>query len=119
MSQPTQNDVHVNVPLSNFSLFFEQDQEAFVADRVFPGVPVEHQSNVYYTYNRGDFNRNQVKLRAAGTESAGSGYNLNANASYYAPVYALHKDIPDQVRNNADAMLNPDLEATRFLTMQM
>lgn len=116
--QPTQSDVHVNVPLSNFSLMFQQDAEGFVADKVFPGVPVEHQSNVYYAYNRGDFNRNQMKIRAAGTESVGSGYNLNANASYFAPVYALHKDIADQVRNNADAMLNPDLEATRFLTTQ-
>jgi len=119
MSQPTQNDVHVNVPLSNFSLFFQQDAEGFVADKVFPAVPVDHQSNVYYTYNRGDFNRNTVKKRAAGTESAGDGYGLNATASYTADVYALHKDIPDQVRANADAMLNPDLEATRFLSNKM
>src|SRR4051794_35076494 len=104
MSQPTNNDVHVNVPLSNFSLMFEQDGEGFVAEQVFPGVPVDHQSNTYYKYNRGDFNRNTVKIRAAGTESAGDGYNVSATDTYFAPVYALHKDIPDQVRNNADAM---------------
>lgn len=98
---------------------FQQDEAAFVADKVFPVVPVEHQSNVYYTYSRADFNRNLAKKRAAGVETEGSGYNLNANSTYYADVWGLHKDIPDQIRANADSMLNPDLEATRFLTQQM
>jgi len=57
-------------------------------------------------------------MRAPGTESAGAGYNLTT-ASYSANVLALHKDVADQIRANADAPLNMDSDATKFLTQQM
>lgn len=115
MPQPTLSDVHVNVPLTNISVAFLQRPEAFVADRVFPIIPVSKISDRYYVYNRGDFNRNDMKKRAPGAESAGTGYNLDNTPSYLADVWSLHKDIPDQVRGNSDAVLEPDLEATMFL----
>ena len=62
--------------------------------------------------------RDQAELRAPGTESAGSGYNLSTD-SYSSAVYGLHKDISDQVRANSDDPLSPDSDATRFLTQQM
>jgi hypothetical protein len=114
--QPTPGDVHVNVPLSNISIAYLQNASNFVAARVFPNIPVSKQSDRYYTYERGDFNRDEMTERAPGTESSGGGYRLDSSPTYYAPVYAFHKDIPDQVRSNADAMLNPDREATAFVT---
>src|SRR5262249_20838307 len=65
-----------------------------------------------------DFNRDDMAKLAPGAESVGSGYSLVANSTYFADVWALHKDIPDQVRANADAQLNLDLEATKFLTQK-
>lgn len=116
MSQPTQGDVHVNVPLTNLSIAYMQDAAAFIAARAFPNVPVLKQSDRYYIYNRGDFNRDEMSIRAAGDESSGSGYNLDNTPTYFAPVYAFHKDIPDQVRNNSDSVLAPDMEANRFVS---
>jgi hypothetical protein len=116
MPQPTQSDVHVNVPLTNVSIAYFQQADAFIATRAFPTIPVLKQSDRYYTYNRGDFNRDEMTIRAAGDESAGSGYNLDNTPTYYAPVYAFHKDIPDQVRANSDSVLAPDMEATRFIS---
>lgn len=109
---PTPGDVHVNVPLTNISVAFIQDATNFVADRVFPNVPVSKQSDRYYTYDRGYFNRDEMKVRAPGTESAGSGYTVDSTPTYFADVYAFHHDIPDQRRANSDAMLDPDNEAT-------
>jgi len=60
----------------------------------------------------------KVQNRADGTESAGSGYGLSTD-SYSASVWALHKDIGDQTRANADAPLNMDQDATRYLSQQM
>lgn len=114
--QPTPGDVHVNQPLTNISIAFLQNASNFVAARVFPNIPVSKQSDRYYTYDRGDFNRDEMQERAPATESAGGGYRLDNTPTYYAPVYAFHKDIPDQVRANADSMLNPDREATAFVT---
>ena len=42
---PSRGDVHVNRPLTNISIAFLQTQEAFVADRVFPNIPVTKQSD--------------------------------------------------------------------------
>ena len=57
-------------------------------------------------------------MRAPGTESAGAGYDLSTD-SYSANVIALHKDVADQIRQNADAPLDMDADATKFLTQQM
>lgn len=114
--QPTPGDVHVNAPLTNISVAFIQNAADFVAAKVFPNIPVAKQSDRYYVYNRGDFNRDEMDLRAPGTESAGSGYTLDNTPTYFADRYSVHKDIPDEVRANADAALNPDREATVFVT---
>lgn len=115
---PTPNSVHVNAILTNMSLALMQSASGFVADRVFPFVPVKKQADVYFSYNKGDFNRDEMQERAPSTESAGSGWRVNSDNTYYAKVYALHKDISDQVRTNADAPLQLDSEATTFLTMK-
>jgi len=118
MPQPTQSQVHVDAVLTNMSVAYMQEADSFVASRVFPTVNVAKQSDLYFTYTQADFYRDQAQVRADGTESAGSGYGLST-ASYSSSVYALHKDIGDQVRANSDAPLDPDMDATRFLTHQM
>lgn len=118
MPQPTLGDIHVNVPLTNVSVAYIQDAGDFIADKVFPNVPVTKQSDRYYTYDRGNFNRDEMQLRAPGAESAGSGYTVDNTPTYYAPVYAFHHDIPDQIRANSDAMVDPDRDATIFLTQK-
>lgn len=116
--QPTPSDVHVNTPLTAISVAFLQSQDRFVADRVFPAVPVAKQSDRYYVYDRGSFNRDEMQERAPATESVGSGYRLDNTPTYYCKEWALHKDIPDQLRANADAVINPDRDATEFLTLK-
>ena len=118
MPQPTSFDVHVDAILTNISVAYMQESYAFVASRAFPQVSVNKQTDKYFTYDQADFFRDQVQRRADGTESAGTGYGLST-ASYSCDVYALHKDIGDQTRANADAPLNPDMDATRCLTQQM
>lgn len=115
---PTPGDVHVNVPLSNISIAYMQNASNFIADQVFPNIPVQKQSDRYYTYDRGYFNRDEMEIRAPGTESKGSGYTVDSTPTYYAPVYAFHHDIPDERRANADSVLAPDSEATALVTQK-
>ena len=118
MAQPTANDVHIDAILTNISVAYIQDQNAFVASKVFPTIPVEKQRDKYFVYTKGDWFRDEAQLRAPATESAGSGYNLTT-ATYNTQVYAFHKDVDDQVRANADNPLNPDRDATSFITQRM
>lgn len=118
MAQPTQSDVHVDAPLTNISVAYIQAQDAFIASRVFPIVPVEKQTDKYFTYTKNDWFRDEAQLRADSAVSAGSGYGLST-ATYDCKVYAFHKDIGAQIRANADAVLNLDRDAARFVTQRL
>jgi hypothetical protein len=118
MPQPTQNQVHVDAILTNISVAYMQKQENFIANKVFPIVPVDKQSDKYFSYTKNDWFRDEARLRADATESAGGGYNLSTS-SYSADVWAFHKDVGDQTRANADAPINVDREAVEFVTSRL
>src|SRR5512144_1987146 len=99
MPQPTQGAVHVDSVLTNISVAYMNATSNFIASQVFPVVTVPKQTDVYFTYTKADWFRDEARLRADSTESAGSGYGLST-ASYSCDVFALHKDIGDQVRAN-------------------
>jgi hypothetical protein len=115
MAQPTLAQVHIDVPLTQISVAYTQSADNFIAGKVFPDVNVEKQSNKYFTFDRTTFMRDQMRKRAAGEESAGSGYTLS-NDSYFCDVFALHKDISDFDRTNTDSPLDADRNAVTFLT---
>jgi hypothetical protein len=118
MPQPTQSQVHVDAILTNISVAYMQKAENFIADKVFPVVPVDKQSDKYFTYDKNDWLRDEAQVRTDGTESVGSGYNIST-ATYYTDVFAIHKDIGDQTRANADAPINVDREAAEFVTHRL
>lgn len=118
MGQPAQSDVHVDRVLTTISVAYIQQDRNFIASRIFPVVPVEKQSDKYFTYTKADWFRDEAQRRPDATESAGSGYGVST-ATYSADVYALHKDIGDQTRANSDSPLDPDRDATLFLTQRM
>lgn len=118
MPAPTQSDLHVNVPLTNVSVAYMQSANTYIADKVFPKVPVRKQSDLYWKYSKSDWRRTDVARRAPGTESPGVGWNFDTD-SYFAHVYAVHKDIDDQLRANADSNFNMDRDATEFVTNQL
>lgn len=115
---PIPASVHVNVPLTQFSVAFIQEQSRFIADQVFPNIQVSKQSDRYYTYDRGFFNRDAMKLRAPATETAGTVYTVDNTPTYYCDVWGIHHDIPDQRVANADSVLDLDKEATILVTQK-
>jgi hypothetical protein len=119
MAQPTLSDVHVNAPLTNISIAFLQDLQGFIADKVFPNIPVAKASDRYYVYPRDAWNRIDAKPRAPGSESAGSGWEVDNTPFYSTTVYAIHHDVDDQVRANADAVLNLDRDAAEYVSRQL
>jgi len=118
MANPTSGDVHVNVPLTNISIAYMQKPDYFVADQVFPNIPVQKQADRYFVYSRADFNRDTMRRRAPSTETAGAGWRIDSTPSYFCDVWGLHKDIDDGLRANQDAPINMDRDATMFLAQQ-
>lgn len=118
MPQPDSTQVlRVSQALTNVSVAYTQ-QGTWIADRVFPIVPVQRQGDVYWKYDRGDWFRGQAELRAPATESTGGGYRLSTD-TYYCHVYAVHRDVDDQTRANFRNQFNLDADATRWVTQQL
>lgn len=101
----TPSSVHIDQPLTNLTLAFAQDQNNFIADKVFPTVGVERQSDKYYIYDRDNMNRTgDVKALAPRTEVNRIGMSLSTG-SYYADVFGLGMDFDQQTLANEDAAL--------------
>lgn len=113
--QPTEGDVHVSTPLTNFSQKYLLRDEMFVAMRAIPNLPVAKQFDLYYIFDRGDFYRDEMQERADGTESQGGSFTLSTDP-YFARTYAFHKDVSDRQRANQDSVINLDNSATQFVT---
>lgn len=118
MPLPTPRDVHVDAALSNLSVAFMQSQDAFIADKVFPRVPVSKQSDRFFQYTREDWFRDDAQIRGPGDETAGGGFRLTTG-TYACNVWGYHKDVDEQVRANADAAINVDRDATEFVTRKL
>jgi hypothetical protein len=113
---PTKSQVHVDRPLTNVSVAYIQSQDEFIADKVFPVVPVDKSSGLYYEYDKEAFARDHAKPRADGTESAGSGYKTTQQPYNCMPVEAFHKDLGDQLMADYDQPFEPKRDATEFVT---
>lgn len=113
MPQPTLADVHVDTPLSDFSLAYFQSQTTPIWNRVFGRIATSRQSNKFYTYTKADLLRSDAQRRAPNTESAGRGYQLSTD-TFYCDVTAVHIDVSEQVAANADPPLDPEEDAARI-----
>ena len=114
MPQPIGTNLHTSVPLTNISIAYQQTQP-WIADKVFPIVPVSKQFDSYYKYIKGEWFRTVGEERAPSTESVGTGWNTTTD-TYGCRVYAVHKDIDDQARANVDVQFNLDRDATQLVT---
>jgi hypothetical protein len=111
--------VPIDPVLSNLSVATWQDAKGFIADKVFPTVPVEVQSGKYYVLDDANINRDTAERRADATESAGDSFILS-NDGYSADVYALHKDVGDQLQKNYVLVPGtPFQSAAKFLVNKM
>jgi hypothetical protein len=101
----TPSSVHIDQPLTNLTIAFNQEPSHFIADQVFPLVSVSKQSDKYYIYNQDDSNRaGNVKKLAPRTEVERIGLAIS-NDAYFAEVYGLGADFSEQDLANEDTAL--------------
>lgn len=117
MPQPTPGDLHVDALLTGFSVGYLNDANAFIADMVFPRMPVQKQSDKYATFVKGDMLRPNMERRGRGAASAGMSYAVSTD-SYSCEDWALHIAVDDRQVANADDPFRPRQNAVRALTEQ-
>ena len=111
----TQRDVVVDPVLSNVSIKFSNTE--FIADRIMPILRTKKQTGVYYTYDKSNFRRDTT-LRAGGSPANEVEFGLSTS-SFVCQDHALKEFVDDLVRDQADAPLNPMIDATENLTEKM
>jgi len=119
MPNPTISDLHVNTPLTDLSVAYTQDENNFVASKMFPIIPVQKQGDKFYVWDIDDYRRTDAGPRAPGTRAPQSGPRLSDD-SYFCDRVSLGYPISDPERANADpAVSNLDADATEYLTQQI
>lgn len=119
MAMLTPNQVHLDQPLTNLTIAYLQSTTSFIADRVFPRVPVSKKTDKYYIYNRADFNRTgQVQPRAPRTMAPRVGMSLSTD-SYAIDVFSLSTDFDFETLANEDTALNIRSAGATMLTHQL
>jgi hypothetical protein len=115
-AQPDYSAVHLDTLLTTISVAYLQDTNEFVADRIFPTVPVARKSDVFKVYRKEDFMRASARKRIGAVESAGGGFEFDANKQYNCDVWSFHVDIDDYTRANADPPIDVERDATELIT---
>lgn len=95
---PQPGNVHVDQALTNLAIAYRN--LAFVADQIFPVVPVIKDSDKYYKFSREELRKVET-LRAAGAEANEVDWDVTSE-TYSAEEYALRKLCSDRIVNNAD-----------------
>ena len=115
----TPSAVHLDKPLTNLTIAYVQDQSNFVADKIFPVVNVDSQSDKYYIYDRGTMNRAGDVAELAPNTPANDIEIALSNDNYFARVYGLRMPFGEQVLANEDAALDIRMAGATTLVNRM
>jgi len=110
---PTPKSAHIDTALTNISIMHRNQN--YIADRVFPNVTVNKQSDYYYIFRKGAWFRNEAKVRGPGARAARGGYPISSS-TYSCVEYAFGHPVPVELLNNADAVIRPLETGARFAT---
>jgi hypothetical protein len=97
------------------SVAFMQSLEKFQADNLAPIMTSDKKSNLYYVLNKEYWFSDIMKQRGVGAPAIRQGYGVSQR-SFLCDLWAVGKDIDDQVRANEDTPLNSDRTAAKFVT---
>lgn len=104
---------HIDTAMTNVSVMYRNQK--FVAESIFPVLPVEKQSDKYYIYGLDNL-RPSDDLRRPAAMSKQLEWTLATGGPYFCDGHALHDWISDEARQNQDKALDLDTDTTIGLT---
>jgi len=115
MALPTINDVQAIDPiLTNMLIGYMQEDNRFVAGRVFPAVSVDKDSGTYYIMTKKYFFFDDLKQRAPGTDFGQLGFGVSTS-TYATLQWAGEIPLADEVRANSQLPMDLESAAIRRL----
>lgn len=117
MGNPTSSDVHVDMALTEICIAYVPEAERYIAEQVFPSVPVDKQSDYYYIWTKGFWLRNAVERRTPGDTYPEGRLELS-NTTYFCQPYHLGFPIPDEDKENQDPAVQLEETGAEWLSSQ-
>lgn len=118
MAQPTHSEVQAVDPvLTNMLVGYQQADARFVANRVFPLIPVDKQGFTYYTLTKKYWFLDEMKSRTPGAAFARSGYGVSTSTGY-ANTWGLEHPIPREAQANSQVPMSLEQVGTKWLAQQ-
>lgn len=106
---------HIDHHLSNVAINYRP--AGFIADQVFPTVPVPKQSDSYVVFEQADLFRREPTQRSRGGE-ANKIHSRVSSASYYCENFALKAEVTLEDQLNADPVFVQQFEEGRVMRLQ-
>jgi hypothetical protein len=113
---PMPRELHVDQLLTNVSVGYSNLD--FIADQIFPIVPVNNQSGLVPKFDQSAWFRDEAQVRSLGTRSVGGGWGVS-QSNYFAIRYSYRGEIYDEVRDNADSVWDLEVNTTNFVTQKL
>ena len=107
------DSVHVDRPIAELSVRYQNDE--YIGDRLLPMATVGSKSNLYWIYDE----RSQLGYpdsAMAGRDEAHEVNQTYTTGSYYCKPYGLKQTLQVDEIDNADAPLDPLLDASLLIT---
>src|SRR5215208_5948506 len=103
----------VDPVLTNVSIGYQNS--AYIADQLYPTLPVATQSGKHFIYDKGRFRVND-NMRGAGAASKETTLNLTTGLPYFCEDHALKQFVTDEDMDGAVAPMDPMVDATENVT---
>ena len=119
MPLPTINDVQAVDPvLTNMLVSYMQDDSRFVADKVFPIVPVDKDSGTYYIFDKKYWFTDGLEPRVPGDAYAKGLMGVSTD-TFTTAQFAKAIPIADEVRRNSQVPMDLETAAVQMLAGQI
>jgi hypothetical protein len=97
--QPTGRDFTPDIPITNALIGYRNP--AYIADQIFPIVPVQRQTGIIPKLTQSPWFRDQALIRARGTKSKGGGFAVDNTDVYACERFSWREEITDEDRDLA------------------
>lgn len=113
--QPT--DVYVDLPMTQLSVAYHNEE--LVAEKIFPAIPVDYPTGIYYKWDKSNLRTPPDSSRTGGSKTKEVSQELTSVP--YGPLteHALKARVNKDTVNFAMAPLQPRIKATNLVTEQL
>ena len=118
MAEPSPADMHVDAALSDFSRAYFADPASYVWAKAAGLVASPKQSNKYFVYDKAEMLALAAAKVAPGAPAPVRTYSLSTD-SFYADVWKVAVDVPEEAVANADAPLSPEQDAAMLAVQDL